>query len=82
MPEFSMQPVDQPRRRALLALQERVHSTHSFRSQSEGAMVPFFPAQPDALELLTVLSFPAQPDALPRLGLSLLLDLMIEASCY
>ena len=45
-------------------------------------MVPFFPAQLDALPLLTVLSCPAQSDAPPRLGLSLLLDLMIEANCY
>ena len=59
-----------------------MHSTHSFRSQSADAMVPSFPAQPDALPLLTVLSFLAQSDVLPRLGLSLLLDLMTEADCY
>ena len=45
-------------------------------------MVPFFPAQPDALPLLVVLSCLAQSDAPPRLGLSLSLDLMIEANCY
>ena len=45
-------------------------------------MVPFFPAQPDALPLLAFLSCPAQSDAPPRLGLSLSLDVMIEANCY
>ena len=45
-------------------------------------MVPFFPAQSNALPLLTVLSCLAQSDALPHVGLSLLLDLMIEADCY
>ena len=45
-------------------------------------MVPFSPAQPDALPNLTVLFWLAQSDALPRLGLSLLLDLMIEANNF
>ena len=45
-------------------------------------MIPFSPAQPDALPFLTVLFCLAQSDAPPRLGLSLLLDLMIEANCY
>ena len=69
MPEFSMQPVG-PRRRTLLALQERVHSTRSFQSQSADAMIPSFPAQSDALPRLAILSFPAQSGVLPRLGLS------------
>ena len=45
-------------------------------------MVPFTPAQPDALTLLTILFCLAQSDALPRLELSLLLDPMIEANFY
>ena len=48
-------------------------------------MVPFSPAQPDALPILMVLMVLfglAQSDAPPRLGLPLLLDLMIEANCY
>ena len=45
-------------------------------------MVPFSPEQPDALPTLTLLFCLAQSDALPRLGLSLLLDLMIEENCY
>ena len=45
-------------------------------------MVPMSPAQPDALPFLTVLFCLAQLDALSRLGLSLLLDLMIEENCY
>ena len=45
-------------------------------------MVPFSPAQPDALPTLTVLFCLAQSDALRRLGLSLLLDLMVEANGY
>ena len=59
-----------------------MQSTHSFRSKSADATVPSFPAQPDALPLLTVPFFPAQMDVLPRLGLFLLLELMIEADCY
>ena len=69
-------------RRTLLSLPERVHSTHSFRSQSEDAMVPFSLAQPDPLPFLMVLFCLAQSDAPPRLGLSLLLDLMSEVICY
>ena len=44
-------------------------------------MVPFSPAQLDALPNLTVLFCLAQSDVLLRLGLSLLLDLMTEANC-
>ena len=71
-----------PGRRTLLSLLERVHSTQSFHFQSKDAMVPFSPAQPDALPILTYLFCLAQSDALLRLGLFLLLDLMIEANCY
>ena len=79
-----MQPVDQGVAHFFLfwSSSRKVHSTHSFRFQSEDAMVPFSPAQPDALPILTVLFCLAQSDALPRLGLSLFLDLMIEANCY
>ena len=63
-----MQPVDQG---VATSLPERVHSTHSFRSQSEDAMVPFSPAQPDALPILMVQFCLAQSDAPPRLELSL-----------
>ena len=45
-------------------------------------MVPFSPAQADPLPFLMVLFCLAQSDAPPRLGLSLLLDLMSEVICY
>ena len=77
---FSMQAVNQGVEHFLLFW--RVHSTQAFHFQSKDAMVPFSPAQPYALPTKTVLFCLAQSDALLRLGLSLLLDLMIEANCY